>query len=95
MNLVFTLMLYLVILKTIYHLRNQRRTLHFVLHLNRKRVQPEKTPRLLRSFAQSRVLAEKGRGDQPLIPGMSGHSNDINVDAGEASSGSRHGVCCF
>ena len=47
-----------------------------------KRVQPKKTPRLLRSFAQSRVVAEKERGDQPLIPGMSGYSDDINVDAG-------------
>ena len=44
--------------------------------------QAKNTARLLRSFAQSRVVAEKERGDQPLIPGMSGYSDDTYVDAG-------------
>ena len=54
-----------------------------------KRVQPKKTPRLLRSFAQSRVVAEKERGDQPLIPGMSGYSDDTYVDAGIVENSDR------
>ena len=49
-----------------------------------KREQPKKTPRLLRSFAQSRVVTEKVRGDQPLIPGMSPYSDDVDMDAGTA-----------
>ena len=48
-----------------------------------KRSQPRKTPRLLRSFAQSRVVDEKHKS-QPLVPGMSQYSDDIDMDAGTA-----------
>ena len=43
----------------------------------------------MRSFAQSRVVAEKERGDQPLIPGMSAYSNDTYVDAGIVENSDR------
>ena len=49
-----------------------------------KRTQPKKTPRLLRSFAQSRVVDEKKHKSQPLVPGMSQYSDDIDMDAGTA-----------
>ena len=47
---------------------------------------PEKTPRLLRSFAQSRVVGEKQRKSQYLAPGMSQYSDDqdAGIDAGTA-----------
>ena len=49
-----------------------------------KRVQSKKTPRLLRSFAQSRVVADKQSMQQPLVPGMSQYSDDVDMDAGTA-----------
>jgi hypothetical protein len=48
------------------------------------RTQPKKTPRLLRSFAQSRVVADKQSMQQPLVPGMSQYSDDVDMDAGTA-----------
>ena len=57
-----------------------------------KRVQPKKTPRLLRSFAQSRVVDQKNSKSQHLVPGMSQyrdesqHSDDIDMDARNAES---------
>ena len=48
------------------------------------RTQPKKTPRLLRSFAQSRVVADKQSMQQPLVPGMSQYSDDVDKDAGTA-----------
>ena len=45
-----------------------------------RRAQPKKTPRLLRSFAQARVVAEK---NSSLVPGMSLY-DDIEMDAGTA-----------
>ena len=51
-----------------------------------KRTQPKKTPRLLRSFAQSRVVDEKKHKSQPLVPGMSQYSDGIDMDAGTAVS---------
>ena len=52
------------------------------------RVQPKKTPRLLRSFAQSRVVSEKNSKAQPLVPGMSQYSDDADVNSfsGETAS---------
>ena len=46
-------------------------------------MQPKKTPRLLRSFAESRVVTEKKHKPQSLVPGMSQYSDgvDIRVDA--------------
>ena len=41
---------------------------------------PKKTPRILRTFAQSRVVGEKERKSQPLVPGMSQYSDDQSVD---------------
>ena len=49
-----------------------------------KRQQPKKTPRLLRSFAQSRVVAGKQCRSQPLVPGMSQYSDDVETAAGTA-----------
>ena len=51
-----------------------------------KREQPKKTPRILRSFAQSRVVAEREREckDTPSFRGMSFDSDDIDMDAGTA-----------
>ena len=40
--------------------------------------------RLLRSFAQSRVVADKQSMQQPLVPGMSQYSDDVDMDAGTA-----------
>ena len=40
-----------------------------------KRTQPKRTPRLLRSFAQSRVVAAKKHNTQRLLPGMSQYSD--------------------
>ena len=48
-----------------------------------KRSQPKKTPRLLRSFAQSRIVSEKSKA-QSLVPGMSQYSDDIDMNAGTA-----------
>ena len=45
------------------------------------RTQPKKTPRLLRSFAQSRVVADKQSMLQPLVPGISQYSDDVDMDA--------------
>ena len=52
------------------------------------RTQPKKTPRLLRRFAQSRVVSEKNTKAQPLVPGMSQYSDDADANsfAGEAAS---------
>jgi hypothetical protein len=47
------------------------------------RTQPKKTPRLLRSFAQSRVVADK-QSMQQLVPGMSQYGDDVDMDAGTA-----------
>ena len=44
------------------------------------RTEPKKTPRLLRSFAQSRVITEKQHESQRLVPGMSQYSDDIDMD---------------
>ena len=58
----------------------------------KKGVQPKKTPRLLRSFAQSRVVDGKKSKSQHLVPGMSQyrdesqHSDDIDMDARNAES---------
>ena len=58
------------------------------------RTQPKKTPRLLRSFvqsrvvsekkckAQSRVVSEKKCKAQSLVPGMSQYSDDVDMDVG-------------
>ena len=51
-----------------------------------KREQPKKTPRLLRSFAQKRVVAEKTPGDEPLIPGMSLYSDEVGMCVGKKLS---------
>merc|ERR1712224_570369 len=48
-----------------------------------KREQPKKTPRLLRSFAQKRVVTEKTPGDEPLIPGMSPYSDEVDMYVGK------------
>ena len=52
------------------------------------RTQPKKTPRLLRSFAQSRVVSEKKCKAQPLVPGMSQYSDDVDMNSfsGETAS---------
>merc|ERR1712159_845878 len=47
--------------------------------------QPNKTPRLLRVFGQSRAVAEKKLKDQPLVnqpllPGMSQYSDDVEME---------------
>ena len=47
-----------------------------------KRVLPKKTPRLLRTFAESRIVAEKWCTDQRLIPGMSQYSDNADIDVG-------------
>ena len=36
------------------------------------------------SFAQSRVVPDKQRMQQPLVPGMSQYSDDVDTDAGSA-----------
>ena len=48
--------------------------------------QTKKTPRLLRSFAQARDVAEKSRrSQQSLVPGMSSYeSQDVESDVGNA-----------
>jgi hypothetical protein len=43
------------------------------------RTQPKKTPRLLRSFVQSRVVSEKKGKAQSLVPGMSQYSDDTET----------------
>ena len=40
---------------------------------------PKKTPRLLRSFAQARVVNGKCKS-KPLVPGMSQYSDDPDVE---------------
>merc|ERR1712078_517275 len=52
------------------------------------RTQPKKTPRLLRSFAQSRVVSEKKSRAQSLVPGMSQYSDDVDMNSfsGETAS---------
>ena len=47
-----------------------------------KRVMPKKTPRLLRTFAQSRIVAEERCTDQRLIPGMSQYSDTADMNVG-------------
>ena len=54
-----------------------------------KRTQPKKTPRLLRSFAQSRVVSEKKCKAQPLVPGMSQYSDDVDMDAATSAAQSK------
>ena len=59
------------------------------IQLEQKRTQPRKTPRLLRDFAQSRVVAEKQDKKQHLVPGMSQYSDDIGMEVfGEADQDS-------
>ena len=41
---------------------------------------PKKTPRILRSFASSRVVGGKKQKSQSLVPGMSQYSDDQSVD---------------
>ena len=53
------------------------------------RTQPKKTPRLLRSFAQSRVVSEKKCKAQPLVPGMSQYSDDVDMDAATSAAQSK------
>merc|ERR1712224_977244 len=53
------------------------------------RTQPKKTPRLLRSFAQSRVVSEKKCKAQPLVPGMSQNSDDVDMDAERSAAQSK------
>ena len=50
------------------------------------RTLPKKTPRILRSFAPSRVVGGKKHKSQPLVPGMSQYSDtqDVDMDAGTA-----------
>ena len=54
------------------------------------RALPKKTPRILRSFAPSRVAGGKKQKSQPLVPGMSQYSDsqDVDMDAGNADPGS-------
>ena len=51
-----------------------------------KRTLPKKNPRILRSFAPSRVAGGKKQKSQPLVPGMSQYSDsqDVDMDAGNA-----------
>ena len=51
-----------------------------------KRTLPKKAPRILRSFASSRVVGGKKRISQSFVPGMSQYSDDLDVvqDAGTA-----------
>ena len=53
-----------------------------------KKAQPKKTPRLLRSFAQTRVVGGERSKSQPLVPEMSQYSDtqDIDMDAGTAAT---------
>ena len=55
-----------------------------------KRTLPKKPPRILRSFAPSRVVGGKKHTSQPLVPGMSQYSDsqDVDMDAGNADPGS-------
>ena len=50
-------------------------------------MQPRKTPRLLRDFAQSRVVPEEQSETQHRVPGMSQYTDDVEeeifVDAGQ------------
>ena len=45
-----------------------------------KRMQPRKTPRLLRDFAQSRVVTEKQSENQHRVPGMSQYTDDVEEE---------------
>ena len=56
-----------------------------------KRTQPKKTPRLLRSFAQSRVVSEKKCKAQPIVPGMSQYSDGVDMDAATSAARSKKG----
>ena len=51
---------------------------------------PKKTPRLLRNFAQSRVVGPKNHESLSHVPGMSQYSDsqDVDMDAGNADPGS-------
>ena len=51
-----------------------------------KRTLPKRTPRLLRSFAQSRVVGGTKCDSNPHVPGMSQYSDtqDVDMDAGNA-----------
>ena len=46
-----------------------------------KRTLPRKTPRLLRVFAQSRVMAEKQSESKHALPGMSQYSDDVGAES--------------
>ena len=54
------------------------------------RTLPKKTPRLLRNFAQSRVVGGKECESLSHVPGMSQYSDsqDVDMDAGNADPGS-------
>jgi len=53
------------------------------------RTQPQKTPRILRCFAPSRVVAEKQDTNHRLVPGMSQYSDDVGMEVfGEADQDS-------
>ena len=45
-----------------------------------KSTEPKKTPRLLRVFAQSRVMAEKQSESKHVVPGMSQYSDDVGAE---------------
>ena len=53
-----------------------------------QRALPKKTPRLLRTFAQTRVVGEEHSKSQLLVPGMSQYSDtqDGDMDAGTADN---------
>ena len=55
--------------------KNERRLFLFRIHLKR-------SPRLLRSFAQSRVVTEKKHKPQRLVPGMSQYSDGVENRVG-------------